>query len=179
MIFRECDLPGVWIIEPQPIRDSRGSFARTYCAEQFAAHGLNTDWVQNSISVNRRKRTLRGLHFQCAPSAEIKLIRCTSGAAFDVAVDIRPDSPTYRRWAGIELAAESGRMVYLPEGIAHGFQTLADGTEIFYQMSASYDPKCVRGYRFDDPAFDIDWPLETPIMSDRDLALPCLEAVSC
>ncbi|MGE0743951.1 MAG: dTDP-4-dehydrorhamnose 3,5-epimerase [Rhodospirillales bacterium] len=176
MNFRETEIAGVWVIEPAPHVDGRGHFARTFCADAFAAHGLPSAFAQCSTSYNRRRGTLRGLHFQAAPFAEAKLIRCTRGRVFDVAVDLRPASPTYRRWTAVELDAASGRQVYIPEGCAHGFQALADDSELYYQITVRYRPDAVRGLRWDDPAFAIPWPVMPPILSDRDAALPVLEA---
>lgn len=176
MIFKPTEIAGVLVIEPEPHADGRGHFARTFCTEEFAGRGLPTAFAQCSTSYNRRRGTLRGLHFQAAPFAEAKLIRCTRGRVFDVAVDLRPGSTTYRRWTAVELDAEGGRQVFIPEGCAHGFQTLADDSELFYQITAPYRPEAVRGLRWDDPALAIAWPAIPPILSDRDAALPMLEA---
>jgi dTDP-4-dehydrorhamnose 3,5-epimerase len=175
MRFLPTELPGVLVIEVEPRADERGLFARTYCREEFRAHGLCTDWVQCNVSVNARVGTLRGLHWQAAPHEEVKLVRCTSGAAFDVVVDLRPGSPTFRKWVGVELTAETRRAVYIPGGCAHGFQTLADGTELFYQMSAPYVPESARGARWDDPALGVVWPAcASRVIGPRDLAFPDL-----
>jgi dTDP-4-dehydrorhamnose 3,5-epimerase len=175
MHFLPTELPGVFVIEVEPRADERGLFARTYCREEFAAHGLCTDWVQCNVSFNARAGTLRGLHWQAAPHEEVKLVRCTSGAAFDVVVDLRPGSPTYRNWVAVELTGANRRAVYIPGGYAHGFQTLVDGTELFYQMSALYVPESARGARWDDPALAIAWPpCAARVISPRDLALPDL-----
>ena len=184
MNFVETPIEGVLVIEPARREDDRGWFARTYCRETFAARGLNTDWPQCNASFNRRRGTLRGMHWQADPHGEIKLVRCPLGAAFDVTVDLRPESATYGTWFGVEISAANGRMVYMPLGIAHGFQTLADDTEIYYQMGTDYVPGAERGIRWDDPAVAIDWPLDRPILSPRDAVLPVLadlraEAVSC
>ena len=172
MIFRELELPGAYLIELEPIHDERGFFARSYCEREFGEHCLNTRWVQCNISFNRRKGTLRGLHYQAPPHEEIKLIRVTRGALYDVLVDIRPESPAYRKWVGVELTADNARMLYVPEGLAHGFQTLADDTEVFYQMSEFYNPQAARGLRWDDPELDIEWPGQVSVISEGDRGLP-------
>ena len=175
MRFVETDLPGAFAIEPEPFADERGLFARTFCAREFAAHGLRDRLVQCSTSYNRRAGTVRGMHWQVAPHAEAKLVRCTAGAILDVIVDLRPGSPTRGRHAAVELDAASRRMLYVPEGFAHGFQTLRDDTEVFYQMSAAFAPDAARGFRFDDPAQALPWPLPVACASPRDLALPALD----
>ncbi len=176
MIFTPTRITGVFIIEPELIEDERGSFARTFCRREFARHGLNPNLVQCNISFNRKRGTLRGMHYQAEPHAEAKLVRCTRGEIFDVAVDLRPDSPTYRDWVGVELSAENRRALYIPEGLAHGFITLTDDTEVFYQMSESYHPECARGVRHDDPAFGIDWPLRAICISKKDSTWPDFES---
>ena len=165
-------LSGAYLIEMQLISDERGFFARTWCTEEFERLGLNPKLVQCSISWNARRGTLRGLHYQTEPYAEAKLIRCCSGAIYDVIVDLRPASPTYGKWIAAELTSENRRMLYVPEGFAHGFQTLIDGAEISYQISASYQPDHARGVRWNDPAFGIEWPISHPILSARDRAFP-------
>jgi dTDP-4-dehydrorhamnose 3,5-epimerase len=173
MDFECTQLNGVFIVEPQRREDERGFLARTWCVREFAERGLNPRLVQCSISYNRKAGTLRGLHFQVAPHAEAKLVRCTQGSLFDVVVDLRPDSPTFRRWLAVELTGRDRRMLYIPEGLAHGFQTLADDTEVFYQMSDFYCADCARGVRWNDPAFGIDWPPATErIISDKDRSYP-------
>ena len=173
MRFIETELPGVFIIEPELRHDERGFFARTWCREEFASHGLLADWVQSNVSFNPKTGTLRGLHWQADPHCEIKLIRCTNGAAFDVAVDLRPDSPTFKKWVGTEITAANHRSLYIPVGCAHGYQTLTDNTEVLYQVSAYYKPQAGRGARWDDPAFGIDWPAcEHRIMAVRDATYP-------
>lgn len=173
MIFRDTALPGAYVIEPERHEDERGFFARTWCRREFAARGLNTQVVQCNVSFNRRKGTLRGLHYQVAPHEEAKLVRCTRGAVYDVIVDLRPRSPAFLRWIAVRLGAEDGRMVYVPEGCAHGFQTLEDDTEVFYQMSEFYAPECARGVRWDDPAFGIEWPaVAERVLSARDRTFP-------
>jgi dTDP-4-dehydrorhamnose 3,5-epimerase len=175
MRFLPTELPGVFVIEVEARADERGLFARTYCREEFAAQGLCTDWVQCNVSFNARAGTLRGLHWQAAPHEEVKLVRCTSGAAFDVVVDLRADSPTCRKWVAVELTAANRMAVYIPGGCAHGFQVLADSTELFYQMSALYVPGAARGARWDDPALAIAWPAcSARVISARDLAFPDL-----
>ena len=177
MKFRETAIPGVVVVAPERHEDERGSFARSWCAEEFAAHGLAAALAQCSISHNRRRGTLRGLHYQAEPHGEDKLVRCTRGAAFDVAVDLRPGSPTRYRWTAVEITPGNGLALYLPRGVAHGFQTLADDTDILYQMAQPYRPEAARGLRWDDPTLAIAWPLPDPILSARDAALPTLEAV--
>ena len=172
MQFTETQLPGVFVIELDRLEDERGWFARTWCRDEFEQHGLPVEWTQNSLSHNAQRGTLRGLHFQTAPHAEAKLVRCVSGAVHDVALDLRPDSPTFKQSFAIELTAANGRALFLPEGIAHGFQTLADDSTLFYQMTTAYVAEAASGVRWDDPAFDVDWPLPDPILNDRDLAWP-------
>ena len=172
MIFTPTTLPGAWIIQPERHADERGFFARTWCSHEFERHGLNPHVVQCSISYNSRKGVLRGLHYQVAPFAEAKLIRCTQGAIYDVIVDLRIASATFTRHFGMELTAENRSMLYVPEGCAHGFVTLEAGTEVLYQMSQIYSPDHARGVRWDDPAFGIDWPVSHPILLDRDRTYP-------
>jgi dTDP-4-dehydrorhamnose 3,5-epimerase len=172
MIFVPTRLSEACIIEPQRLADDRGFFARTFCQEEFAAHGLKAHFVQCNISFNTRKGTLRGMHYQDKPHEEAKLVRCTRGAIFDVIVDIRQDSPTCRQWVGVELTADNRRMLYVPEGFAHGFQTLEDDTEVFYQMAETYRPESARGIRWNDPALAIGWPLSATIVSARDAGYP-------
>lgn len=172
MRFEETALPGVFVIELERHEDDRGWFARSWCREEFAAHGLPTELTQCNLSHNQRRGTLRGMHWQADPHGEAKLIRCVSGAAFDVAIDLRPDSPAYRQVFSTEISEANGRAVFLPEGIAHGFQSLNDETTLLYQMSSSYVPEAARGLRWNDPLFSIDWPLPDPIMSERDRSYP-------
>jgi dTDP-4-dehydrorhamnose 3,5-epimerase len=174
MRFHETELPGVWVVEPEVHRDERGSFARTWCREEFRSKGLVPDYVQANSAVNLVEGTVRGLHYQVDPHAEAKLVRCIRGAIYDVAVDLRPDSPTWGRWAGVELSAENGRMVYVPPGCAHGYQTLSDDTEAFYLVSAFYAPDAERGIRHDDPAVGVRWPLPVSAVSQKDRAWPML-----
>lgn len=177
MIFTPTALSGVWLIDIEPLEDERGLFARTACAEQFAAHGLNAQFVQQSVSWNPQAGTLRGLHYQTAPHAEDKLIRVTRGRLFDVAVDLRRDSPDFGRWIGVELSADNRRQIYIPKGCAHGFLTRAPDTEILYQMTTPYVPGSVAGLRWDDPQLAIAWPLDRPpLIGERDRQLPGLES---
>ena len=176
MIFTETELPGAFLIDLEPHADERGFFARVWCEREFEQHGLSTKVVQCNVAYNHTKSTLRGMHYQAPPHAEIKLVRCTRGGVYDVIVDLRPESPTYLRWLGVELTAENRRTLYVPEGFAHGYQTLADETETYYQVSASYEPTAERGVRWDDPAVDIVWPqTERRIIAEKDLAWPNYE----
>ena len=169
MIFTETQLRGAFIVDLERREDERGFFARAWCQKEFEDHGLATDLVQCNISFNHRKGTLRGMHYQEAPHSEVKLIRCTRGAIYDVIIDVRPGSSTYAQWLGVKLSADNGRMLYVPEGFAHGYQTLEDETETFYQVSAFYTPGAERGLRWDDPAFEISWPhSEERIISEKD-----------
>lgn len=172
MNFFAAKLKGAFIIEPERLEDERGFFARTWCEREFAAHGLNPRCVQCNISFNKKKSTLRGMHYQAAPCEEAKLVRCTSGAIYDVIVDLRADSQTFGQWFSVELTAENRKMVFIPEGCAHGFLTLADNAEVFYQMSAFYAPEYARGVRWNDPAFGIQWPVEVRVISERDRNYP-------
>jgi dTDP-4-dehydrorhamnose 3,5-epimerase len=172
MIFTEASLPDVYVISIQAHRDHRGFFARTFCEKELAAYSLPTRYVQWSISFNERKGTLRGMHFQLPPKEESKLVRCTRGAAYDVILDLRRESPTYLRWAAFELTAENHTAVYVPPGCAHGFQTLEPDTELLYHISEFYEPSAAGGVRWNDPAFGIHWPLPDPILSERDRDLP-------
>lgn len=169
MRFTETALKGAYIIDVEPSEDERGFFARAWGQEEFAALGLCSRFVQCNISHNAKRGTLRGMHYQAAPHEEAKVVRCTRGALCDVIVDIRPGSDTFKRWVAVELSADNYRMLYVPEGFAHGFQTLEDDTDVFYQMSEFYHPECARGVRWDDPAFAIDWPTtDTRIVSAKD-----------
>lgn len=172
MIFHSLKLAGAFRIEPQLIVDGRGAFARRFCADEFRALGLETDLVQRSISFNARAGTVRGMHFQAPPHLETKIVRCSRGAIFDAMVDLRKGSPTYGQWYGEELSADNRLMLYIPKGLAHGFQTLVDNTEVDYEITPQYVPDFGRGFRFDDPLLNIMWPIETPIISDQDKALP-------
>lgn len=168
MIFKNAILEGVFEVESEEYADERGFFARTWCREEFRTQGLNSELAQCSISFNHRRGTLRGMHYQIAPHAEAKLVRCTRGSLFDVALDLRPGSPTFGRWAAAELTADNRRAFYIPEGCAHGFLTLEDNTEVFYQISEFYHPGSARGVRWNDPAFRIAWPAEIAVISERD-----------
>lgn len=168
MIFTETKLKGAFLIDIEPREDERGFFARSWCEDEFAKYGLNTRVVQCNISFNKKRGTLRGMHYQSEPFPEAKLARCTAGAIYDVILDLRPNSPTFKQWVSVELTAENRRALYIPEGFAHGFQTLEDNTEVFYQMSEFYHPECARGVRWDDPAFGIEWPIEEIIISVSD-----------
>lgn len=170
MIIRETELPGAYLIDLEPARDERGLFARTFCADEFAAQGLETRWVQSNLSYNARRGTLRGMHWQVEPHAETKLVRCSRGAIHDVIVDLRPDSQACGRWLGVELTAENRRSLYVPRGFAHGFLTLVDATEVTYEMGTRYAPSAARGFRWDDPRISIDWPGEPTVLSPRDAA---------
>lgn len=173
MIFSETNLWGAFIIEVQRLEDDRGFFGRSFCRHEFDAQGLNPDVVQCNISLNRDAGTLRGMHYQATPHAEDKLVRCTRGGVYDVIVDLRKESPTYKQWVAVELTEDNSRMLYIPKGFAHGFQTLADNTEIFYQMSEFYHPESACGVRWNDPAFGIHWPAGgRAIISDRDQNWP-------
>lgn len=177
MIFTETRLSGAFIVDLERHKDERGFFARVWCREEFRKHALATEMVQGNIAYNRKAGTLRGLHYQRSPHQEVKLVRCTRGAVYDVIVDLRPESSTYLEWVGIELTEENGRMLYVPEGLAHGYQTLADGSEVAYLVSEFYVPGSEAGIRFDDPEVGIEWPLPLPdrnIISDRDTSWPLL-----
>jgi len=172
MTFHETVISGVFEIHLEPRHDDRGFFARTWCRKEFEAQSLNSELVQCSVSFNKRKGTLRGLHYQVAPFQETKLVRCTRGSIFDVVVDLRETSPTYKGWASAELTATERNMLYVPEGCAHGFLTLEDETEVFYQMSQYYNAESARGVRWDDPAFHIQWPAGVEVISERDRTYP-------
>ena len=172
MIFHPTKLPGVFTIGIEPIADERGFFARSWCGKEFESKGLNPALVQCNISFNAHKGTLRGMHYQAAPCQEAKVVRCTSGSLYDVALDLRPDSPTFKDWVAVVLSAADRNMLYIPEGCAHGFLTLEDATEICYQMSEAYHPETARGVRWNDPAFQISWPAGVAIISERDAAYP-------
>ena len=172
MKFIPTKLAGAYIIELEPIRDDRGFFGRSYCHQEFAQHGLNPRLVQCNISFNNQRGIIRGMHYQVAPHAETKLVRCTQGSIYDVIIDLRPDSVTFKQWVSVELTAENRRSVYIPEGFAHGFQTLTTVTEVFYQMSEFYHPESARGVRWNDSAFAIDWVLDPVMISEKDQTYP-------
>jgi dTDP-4-dehydrorhamnose 3,5-epimerase len=172
MRFEELPLAGAFVISPERHDDERGWFARTFCRDEFAAHDLVGDFVQCSASFNARGGTLRGMHFQCAPHAETKLVRCTRGAVFDVLLDLRGGSTTFRHWHAVELTEHNGAAVYIPAGLAHGYQSLVDASEVFYQITERHAPAASIGVRWDDPAFGIEWPIRPPILSERDAGYP-------
>lgn len=172
MKFTPLVFEGAFRIQIEPIVDERGFFARRFCAEEFRTRGLEDNLIQRSVSFNRHSGTIRGMHFQAAPHLETKLVRCTSGAVFDVMVDLRKNSSSYGKWYGEVLSADNMLMLYIPRGFAHGFQTLADDTEVDYEISPAYMPESARGFRFDDPSVGIDWPIANAIVSDRDKSLP-------
>jgi dTDP-4-dehydrorhamnose 3,5-epimerase len=176
MIFTATQLDDAWLIDLEPREDERGFFARIWCRQELAARGLDSEIAQESLSFNRHRGTVRGLHFQRPPHEETKIVRCTRGAIFDVIVDLRPRSPSYLRWQGFELTAENRGALYVPKGFAHGFQTLGDNAEIVYQISEFYAPDSAGGYRYDDVALGIAWPLPVTVISDRDLRWPAFKA---
>jgi dTDP-4-dehydrorhamnose 3,5-epimerase len=172
VILTPAGLAGAYVIDIEPRADARGFFARVWCAREYAEHGLETTLAQASVSVSVKRGTLRGMHYQVAPHDEVKIVRCTRGAIYDVIIDLRPGSPTYLRHVGFELSAANHRQLYIPKGFAHGFQTLADDCEVYYQMSAFYTPEAQRGVRWNDPRFNIAWPIADAIMNDRDRRYP-------
>jgi dTDP-4-dehydrorhamnose 3,5-epimerase len=177
MIFKETKLHGLYIIEPERFEDQRGFLAPSFSQREFEERGLTGCFVENNISYNHRRGTLRGLHYQAAPYGQAKLVRCTRGAIFDVAVDLRPNSPTFRKWVGLELSAQNRLMMYLPGDLAHGFQTIEDDTEVFYQVSTFYQPEANMGWRWNDPAFSIEWPLpDDCVINKRDATYPDFNA---
>jgi dTDP-4-dehydrorhamnose 3,5-epimerase len=168
MLITETKLKGAYIVEPERFADERGFFARSWSAREFAERGLDARLVECNLSFNHRRGTLRGMHYQAAPHAQVKMVRCTRGAVYDAIVDLRPASPTFKEWVAVELSAENRLTLYVPEGFAHGFQTLEDKSEVFYQMSEYYAPESARGVRWDDPAFRIRWPEAVSIINERD-----------
>jgi dTDP-4-dehydrorhamnose 3,5-epimerase len=172
MTFTETELKGAFVVGVRKIEDERGFFARGWCRKELEGAGLNPNLAQINFASSLKKGTLRGMHFQVAPDAEAKLVRCTRGSIFDVIIDLRPDSPTHGRWIGVDLSAENYLMLYVPEGFAHGYQTLTDDAEMYYMTSAFYAPSAARGVRFDDPAFGIQWPLPVAVVSDADKQWP-------
>jgi dTDP-4-dehydrorhamnose 3,5-epimerase len=174
--FVPTELAGVFVVEQERHADERGFFARTWCARELADHGLDPGLAQCSVSFNHRPGTLRGLHYQAPPHAEVKLVRCTRGAMFDVAVDLRPDSPTFRRWLGVELTEDNGVALYVPRGFAHGFYTLAEATDVFYMISTPHDPAAARGVRWNDPFHGVVWPGPVDVISPRDRDYPDVDA---
>ena len=176
MIFTETKLPGAYIIDIEPREDERGFFSRVWCVDEFAEHNLSTNMLQCNVAYNHKRGILRGMHFQRQPYAEVKLVRCTKGAVFDAIIDLRQDSPTYKQWIGVELTEENHRMLYVPEGFAHGYLTLLDKSELFYQVSQVYTPGAEGGVRWDDPAFGIQWPTTANLLiSDKDQSWPLYE----
>ena len=172
MQFHPTALCDVWLIHLEPVRDDRGFFARTFCIEEFAARGLETSYPQHSISYSARRGTLRGMHYQRDPHSEVKLVRCVNGAIWDVIIDIRPGSPTYRKWQGFELSGVNGHQLYIPKGFAHGFQTLTADVVVNYLISEPYEPRSASGLRYNDPSFAITWPLPVTEISEKDLQWP-------
>jgi len=175
MKFTETRLQGAFIIELERLADARGFFARTWCQREFETHGLNPALAQCNISFNAKRGTLRGMHHQTAPHEEAKLVRCTMGAIYDVIIDLRPASPTYMEWESVELTSQNRTMLYIPEAFSHGFLTLADDTEVFYQMSQFYAPECAAGIRWNDPQFNITWPEDIHIIAEKDMQFPDYE----
>lgn len=178
MTLTETPIAGAWLLEIQPISDERGFFARSLCVDTLAAQGLEGRMLQQSVSFNQQRGTLRGMHYQNAPHEEIKLVRVTQGRIYDVILDLRRNSPSYLRWHAVELSADNHRTLYIPKGVAHGFQTLEDRSEVFYQMAQAYVPGYSCGVRWDDPAFAIDWPLAVQAMSSRDTSYPDYDCVN-
>ncbi len=174
MLFKQTHLSGAFIIEPELIEDHRGFFTSTWIASEFREHGLNDQLAQCNIAFNTRRGTIRGMHFQNKPYQEAKLARCTRGAIYDVAIDLRPDSPTRYQWVAAELTFENRRLLYIPEGFAHGYQTLTDDAEVLYQISEYYHPESADGVRWNDPVFGIQWPLPVTVIADRDASYPLL-----
>ncbi len=172
MLFQRTQLHDAWLIRLELLGDARGAFARTFCEREFAVHGLETRFVQHSRSISATCGTLRGMHFQRAPHEEVKLVSCVKGAIWDVIIDLRPHSPTFRRWQGFELTADNRDQLYVPQGFAHGFQTLSDDTEVHYLISAFYEPHASAGVRYNDPAFGIEWPLPVSVIADKDRNWP-------
>ena len=175
MRFTETDIAGAMVIDPSPHADARGRFMRAWCSREFAEHGIGFEPVQANLGLSLSRGTVRGMHFQEAPADEAKLVRCTTGSIFDVVLDLRPESSSYGKWHGVELSSVNGRMLYLPQGCAHGYQTLEPNTEMHYMTSAFYVPSAVRGVRFDDPTFGIVWPLAVTEMSEQDRNWPLLQ----
>jgi len=174
MKFRETKLKGAYTIELTPIEDERGFFARSFCQKEFAQHGLKTEIIQSNIVYNKIRGTIRGIHYQMAPHEEAKLVRCTKGALYDIIIDLRGESSTYCQWEAFELTETNNLMLYIPERLAHGFQILKDDTMVFYQMFTEYHPESARGVRWDDPFFNITWPIENPLLSEKDKNWPLI-----
>jgi dTDP-4-dehydrorhamnose 3,5-epimerase len=176
MRFEAIGLDGAWLVHPERIEDSRGHFVRTFCVNEFGEHGLETGFPQHSVSSSSNKGTVRGMHFQRDPHGEVKLVRCLIGAIWDVIIDIRPESPTFRQSRGFELSGENGLQLYIPEGFAHGFQTLHDDTRVNYLISKFHVPGAADGVRYNDPAFDVKWPLPVTTIAEKDLGWPDFKA---
>jgi len=172
MIFTETKLGGVYVIEPEPLTDERGYFSRIFCKKEFQEKGIRFSIEQVNRSVTEKKGVIRGMHFQSAPMAEAKIIQCTKGAIYDVAIDLREESPTFKQWIAVELTAENKKMLFIPEGLAHGCQSLVENCEVLYFMSEYYEPKCSKGVLWNDPLFGIDWPIENPMLSEKDKNWP-------
>jgi dTDP-4-dehydrorhamnose 3,5-epimerase len=172
MIFQKTKLNDVHIVKLEPLTDERGFFARSWCKQEFSDQGLANDCVQTNLSFNKTKGTLRGMHYQAKPHGEVKLVRCIKGAIYDVVIDLREQSSTYLKWLGVELNDENRDMLYIPKGFAHGFLTLKDNVEVFYQMSEFYKPDAARGLRYDDPTFNIHWPTAVKEIAEKDRAWP-------
>jgi dTDP-4-dehydrorhamnose 3,5-epimerase len=175
LIVSPVSVAGAFVIRPERVEDERGHFARTFCVRELAGHGIDPTVVQRSISYNRRRGTLRGMHLQVAPHEENKIVSCRRGSIFDVAVDLRRESPTYRSWFGVTLTDEDATAFFIPKGCAHGFITLADDTTVDYEISGFYHPESARGFRYDDPAFGIDWPMAPVVIAERDLQFPSFD----
>lgn len=172
MKFLPATLPGLWLIQPEVREDERGFFARTFCENEFGEHGLNTRWPQCNLTLTKQRGSIRGMHFQAPPKPEIKLIRCAAGRIHDVILDVRPDSPAFGRWEAFELSAANHQQLYVPAGFAHGFQCLEDNCEVFYQMSEFFVPELARGIRWNDPFFQVPWPLKPTVMAAKDRQFP-------
>jgi dTDP-4-dehydrorhamnose 3,5-epimerase len=179
VIFHPLEIPGAWVIEPEPRGDDRGFLARSFCRHEFAAHGIAFEIAQTNLSYNRHRGTLRGLHWQAEPQPDAKVVRCIAGAVVDVLADVRPGSPSWGRWLAVELSAANRLSLLVPPGVAHGFQTLVDHSELYYLMSAFYQPALARGVRWDDPHLAIAWPLPEPILSEQDRRWPYLADLPC
>ncbi len=172
MIFKETKLKGAYVIDIEKLNDERGFFARAWCQKEFIDNGLESNLAQVNVSYNKVKGTLRGMHYQMSPYQEVKIVRCTKGAIYDVIIDLRAESPTFKKWIGVELTSDNYRLLYVPEDFGHGFQTLVDNTEITYQVSQFYSPGAERGIRWNDPVLEIDWPLKPSMISDKDKNWP-------
>ncbi|CAD7044400.1 dTDP-4-dehydrorhamnose 3,5-epimerase [Pseudorhizobium endolithicum] len=178
MRFINTNIDGLWIIEPERVVDSRGSFARTFCSDEYAKRGLETRYVQHSESISHSRFTLRGLHYQEPPHAEVKIVSCCRGEIFDVAVDLRPESRTFMQWRSVVLSGANGTLFYIPQGFAHGFQALTNDVAVRYMMSAAFEPSSSKGIRYDDPAIGIEWPEPPTVISERDLSWPLMKCYS-